>query len=246
MPSRYPPRPGRCVHCLKDNVQLTWDHLFPKAWYPDSTRPNIEKWQIPACLRCNQQYGKLEDELLLRLGMCVNPTLAQASGIADKVLRAMDPSSAKNAKDAAHRHRRRMKMRSLLTPVSSLPSSAIIPAFPRQLDWPEATHGIQIPGAMLRALAEKLTRGIYYLDGGRFIEPPFTIDFYLLREAPHDEVRELLEKHGTVYAREPGIVVKRAIAEDDRMHAILGIEIWGQFRMFTDVSASNEGGADLI
>ena len=41
---------GRCVHCLKDNVVLTSDHMFPKAWYPDATPENLEKWQFPACM----------------------------------------------------------------------------------------------------------------------------------------------------------------------------------------------------
>jgi hypothetical protein len=60
---------GKCVHCLKDNVELTEDHMFPKAWYPDTTAENLEKWKIPSCLECNQRLGKLERDLIGRLAL---------------------------------------------------------------------------------------------------------------------------------------------------------------------------------
>jgi|SRR5581483_4271152 len=145
MPSHHPPRPGKCVHCLKDNLQRTWDHVFPKAWYPDSTPPNLEKWQIPACLRCNQWYGKLEDDLLLRLGLCVNPRMAEAAGIAEKTLRALNPSLAKNAKDASHRHKRRLRFQAQLKPVADLPSKAVLPSFPASLSSRQRDQGTQFP-----------------------------------------------------------------------------------------------------
>src|SRR5258707_602015 len=69
---------GKCVHCLKDNVELTSDHMFPKAWYPDATPKDLEKWQIPSCLDCNQRYGKLENDLLGRVALTLdakNPLL---------------------------------------------------------------------------------------------------------------------------------------------------------------------------
>ena len=212
--------------------------MFPKAWYPDSTPPNLERWQIPACLKCNQRYGKLEDDLLVRLGMSINPTLPQAAGIAEKALRALNPRMAKNAKDAAHRYKRAMKFQRLLKPVADVPQASILRTFPRQPDWPEARFGIQIPRASLQALAEKISRGIFFIEDEKYIEPPYEITHYMLREAPHDGVLDLLEQYGTVYAREPGIVVKRAIAADDRMSAVFSIEIWAQFRIFSVVDKS--------
>ena len=55
------PEKGKCVHCLKVPVDRTWDHMFPKAWYPDTTAENLEKWQVPSCRECNQRLGKLEN-----------------------------------------------------------------------------------------------------------------------------------------------------------------------------------------
>src|ERR1700730_5777846 len=101
-----PPPPGPCVHCCRLFDELTWDHVFPKAWYPHDTPENLAKWKIPACLKCNREYGELEQDLLLRLGMSIGREEARASGIADKVIRSMDPSAAHDEKDRAARARR--------------------------------------------------------------------------------------------------------------------------------------------
>jgi hypothetical protein len=86
MPKRPPA--GRCVHCLQEFEELTWDHVFPQGWYPEGTPPNLEKWKIPSCLSCNQEHSKNEGELLVKLGMCIDPNNPQSSGIAEKALRA--------------------------------------------------------------------------------------------------------------------------------------------------------------
>ena len=91
------PGPGVCVHCLKYFDEMTWDHVFPEAWYPSTTPENLAKWKIPSCRRCNKDYGELEEDLLLRLGMCVSPDAAGAAGIGDRVLRSVDPAAARSA-----------------------------------------------------------------------------------------------------------------------------------------------------
>jgi len=59
-------------------VSRTWDHVFPRSWYPDNTPKDLEKWQVPACQPCNANYGKLENQLMILLGMCVDPSKAAA------------------------------------------------------------------------------------------------------------------------------------------------------------------------
>src|SRR3569623_1329937 len=106
MPTKPPPD-GRCVHCLKENVRRNWDHVFPRSWYPDSTPPNMEKWSMPTCHRCNSEYGSLENELLTQLAFCVDPKAAASSGILARVFRGLDPKFATNEKDALARLRKR-------------------------------------------------------------------------------------------------------------------------------------------
>lgn len=104
--ARKPPS-GICVHCLKMAQKRNWDHVFPQGWYPDTTPQNLEKWKIPTCKNCNDEYGKIEDELGIILSACVDPTSSQASGIWKKTLRALDPSQGKNERDRNARDSKR-------------------------------------------------------------------------------------------------------------------------------------------
>ncbi|MEW5894427.1 MAG: hypothetical protein AB1650_01530 [Candidatus Omnitrophota bacterium] len=43
--AKYPPA-GKCVHCLKEFDDLTWDHLLPKSWYPEEDLSKIGKLKL--------------------------------------------------------------------------------------------------------------------------------------------------------------------------------------------------------
>lgn len=105
------PKSGRCVHCLQKVDNLTRDHVFPSAWYPDNTPENVQRWTIPSCKKCNEEYGRLEEDLLLRLGMCISPEDAKSSGITDKVLRSIDPQYTKDRTEKRIRERKREKIK---------------------------------------------------------------------------------------------------------------------------------------
>src|SRR5260221_632007 len=74
------PGTGRCVHCLKEAQERNWDHVFPKAWYPDTTAADMEKWQIPSCVACNDRYGRLERDLIGRLGLALDANNPASAG----------------------------------------------------------------------------------------------------------------------------------------------------------------------
>jgi hypothetical protein len=61
--------PGRCVYCLKDYQSGSWDHVFPRSWYPNTTPQDMEKWKVPSCIPCNHEFSKTEQDLLIRLGL---------------------------------------------------------------------------------------------------------------------------------------------------------------------------------
>jgi hypothetical protein len=101
---------GKCVHCLKEPVELTSDHMFPKAWYPDTTPENLEKWQIPSCLACNQRYSKIEGDLLNRVALALDTKHPASAGLVDTALRAINPDAGRDEKDAAARAALRRKI----------------------------------------------------------------------------------------------------------------------------------------
>src|SRR4051795_1660521 len=101
---------GKCVHCLKDDAELTSDHMFPKSWYPDTTPENLEKWQFPCCRRCNQRYSKIEDDLLNRFALVLDAKHPASQGLVDAALRAIEPNAGRDEKDTASRAARRRKI----------------------------------------------------------------------------------------------------------------------------------------
>jgi hypothetical protein len=233
--AKRPPR-GKCVHCLADNVERTWDHVFPRAWYPHTTPANLYKWQIPSCHPCNNEYGELEDDLLFRLAMCVDPHVRGTAGIVPRALRSMKPEFAKNARDRAARAARLERLRGELLDGPDIPRSAVYPGLGERWGRPMTEGlGVRIPAKSFRRLTDKIVRGIYFLDSQKFIEPPYAIEFYALSDEGAGPLRDLLARSAEVYAREPGILVRRALAQGDLMSGVFEITIWAQFCLYASV-----------
>ena len=230
------PSPGKCVHCLSDNVDRTWDHVFPRAWYPDTTPPDLYKWQIPSCHPCNREYGTMEEDLLFRLALCVDPHAPETAGIVEKALRSMKPEFAKDERDRAARAARAARLRSELLDGPEIPQSAVYPGLGERWGRPPTQGlGVRVPADSLRRLTEKIVRGIFFLEDNTFIEADHTIDFCALAEDGAGPIKDVLNRFGREYAREPGIVVRRAVAEDQPMGAVFEIDIWAQFKMYASV-----------
>jgi len=191
---------------------------------------------MPTCHKCNSEYGALENELLTQLALCVDPKAAASSGIADRVLRGLDPAYAKNDKDALARRRKRERFVSGLLIGNDIPTEGIYPGLGERWGRPKGS-GIAfiIPERSLRLLTEKIVRGIAYVDDRKFIEPTHTIEFYAIHDKDANPVKELLAQYGKEYARGAGIKIVRALLPDDGVTAVMSIEIWEAIVMFASV-----------
>jgi hypothetical protein len=94
---------------------------------------------------------------------------------------------------------------------------------------------ISIPAAFFRRITEKVVKGITYLENKRFIEPPHRIEFFALDDQGASTMREALDAYGKILAREPGIVIRRAVTPDDGVSALYEIEFWKQFKTYASV-----------
>src|SRR5262249_54638373 len=98
---------------------------------------------------------------------------------------------------------------------------------------------VLIPKRSFERIAEKIVRGMYYLNGEHFIEPPYKVNFFPLDSAGNAVLIPMLER-GERFAREPGIVIRRIKASDDHFRSIFEIELWKQLKLFADVSRSQQ------
>ena len=86
--AKRPKGDGRCIHCRTPLTNPTKDHVFPSSWYPDSTPANVQRWTAPSCKPCNKKFGVMEEDLLIRLSLCVDPRKQAALGVSKNALRA--------------------------------------------------------------------------------------------------------------------------------------------------------------
>jgi hypothetical protein len=219
----------RCVHCLKEISDFTWDHILPKGWYPNTTPQNIEKWKVPSCKKCNNEYSKIEDELLIKFGLCIDPHNPRAAGITHKALRALKPIYAKNPKDAKLREDKLKKIFGEAKYGKDVPEKGIYPNFEFKGTNESDKVGLLIRKSYLKKFTEKIVKGIIYLEDKKYVEDPYYIQFYVHNR---ESIQYLLEKihpgPWDLFARGPGMGVLRAVAVEDNMSGIYLIDIWGQ------------------
>jgi hypothetical protein len=229
--------PGRCVHCLKEVEERNFDHVFPESWYPDSTPADVEKWQIPSCISCNSEYGKLEQDFLIKVGLCLDPHDPASASIVQKALRSVKPAAARNPRDAQHRLGKAQRILAQALQGDQIPDHGVFPGLGER--WADVTGertAILIPKQTFERITEKIVRGIYFIEDGIFIEPPYTIDFYALPEDGTTLWTDALDRWGKVYSREPGLVVRRAVAHEDGVSSLFEVTFWKQFKTYASVS----------
>ncbi len=237
------PSPGKCVYCLNHSSELTWDHVFPNAWFPDSTPANVTKWKVPACISCNSLHGKNEENLLVRLGLCINPDNDASRGIVPRVLRAFDSSQALYERDSRLRQAKKSKILSQALPGPHVPATAVFPGFGladnRNL---EDVTAVTISAKAIRKLTEKIVRGITYVEEQQLIMPPYNVHTFVAHEVSIQDVIDLIQRHGIQLNCGPGISVVRAVVPEDRISALYSIAIWAQLKLYAAVDTES---ADL-
>jgi hypothetical protein len=230
------PPPGKCIHCLKEFDILTWDHVLPHSWYPDGFN-NFEKWDAPACSSCNRELGKVEQDLLTKLGLCLDPAELKSFGIPDRVLRSLNPSAGKNKQDSSHRFNKRIKILREIKMLPELPKHRIFPNFGPipGLNY-DKFPVIYINSEEVNIVIEKIVRGIVYIADKSFIDNSFKFELIAADEDQSNEMQKLVDEKWQIFNPGAGFQVKRLLIEQNHFAGIYFIDIWGRFRCFMVVS----------
>jgi hypothetical protein len=224
---------GRCVYCLNSLDGLTSDHVFPQSWYPGTTPPDMEKWQAPACRKCNSKMGKIENRLLIKIGLCVPPFERQSLGIAQKAMRSLKPEYGRDEHDAELREKLRRTIIEKAVDPNTMPLASILPkfGFHSGVD-PSKELGVLVSAPDLEAIGEKLIRGTTWVLDRVYIDTDHNIHIIFPRNPTAGLFFEDLRRFGTLYSLGPGLTVVRAAADGDCQSGIYLIEIWGRLHMY--------------
>ncbi|MEK6869162.1 MAG: hypothetical protein AABX63_01715 [Nanoarchaeota archaeon] len=178
----------------------------------------------------------MEEDLLVRLGLCIDPKDYKSAGISEKALRALNPDFAKNNKDRRLREAKRNKILREAWQGDQIPREGMFPNFDKPTGWTsEPPVAIGIRADSVDKLAVKIVKGITYLEDGKVIKEPYRVQSFVLKDGDAQPIIFALLKFGKIYAREPGITVFRAVANDDPNTAVCSIEIWGRIKLYAHV-----------
>jgi hypothetical protein len=176
---------------------------------------------------CNNDLGTIEKELLLRLGLCIDPTKAEASGISTKVLRSLGIGAA--GKTAKEKELRRKTMERLLREIVpyddsrnsywSLPGLGLHAGFD-----PGEQFVIPVSVEMLTRVAEKVVRGCEFKLAARYVEPPYAIRVYFVEKSPE---LKLLYRYGTETHLGPAFELVRMQSPEGPRPVVYRALIWG-------------------
>ena len=229
--------PGRCVHCLREVEERNWDHVLPASWYPEATPPDLEKWTAPSCFECNSEYGKLEQDLLIRFGLCLDPHSAAAKGIVDKALRSIKPEYGRNAKDREARLKKQKEILGEMRRFPELPNRGIFPNFgPAHLAGPDGYYGVLLDKKKIERLTEKIVRGVAFVQDKIFIDENYDLAIYFLEDSGATPVVRMIAQYGVQLHRGPGLIVKRAVIPEDPRAGLYAIEIWQRAKMYAAIT----------
>lgn len=232
--------PKQCVYCLRRFEKLTKDHVFPKSWYPDSTEVEVERWTVPACRECNNKYSHLEQELLIRMALCLNRNERASSGIPQRALDSMDPAKARDQRDGSARLSLRKQTLRNIIDVDPQSSKGLLPNFGlnRGSITRPVAKGIKIPEDLLESLARKFVRGITYrLENNLLIDSRYVIDVIPVEEEHASECKAILDSVGASVKLGPGVEVQRAVGDWDTVRALFRIVLWNRWIIYSVIES---------
>ncbi len=220
---------------MLNKSEKTVDHVIATSWYPETTPQNVEKWQVPSCRDCNHTFSKIEEDIGLRIAMCLDREDPAAAGIVEKALRAIDPSQGRDETDQLARQRKGQKLRAAMREMMSLPQSGVLPSF--QTNWDLGSRTVTLlPADDLHNLVKKWVRGVHFATLGRLIKQDENIDIFHLPEETAEEAFRDIKPRATLLRKGPGIEVMQASAsESGQTRTLYAFNIWDQYQVYASV-----------
>ncbi|MFH1974482.1 MAG: hypothetical protein ABIJ52_02835 [Pseudomonadota bacterium] len=97
-------------------------------------------------------------------------------------------------------------------------------------------RGVLVAEDDIKAFGKKLIRGTTWVLDKKYIEPDYLIDIYFARDPVSFPFYESLARFGKSYSLGPGLMVVRAIAEEDGLSGFYYMEIWRKLFMYGSVT----------
>ena len=230
-----------CVYCLASvaKTKITDDHVIAKSWYPEHTPANLERWKVPCCSRCNAEFGRVEEDILVLIAHCLDPRDPKSAHIVAKARRSIDPECGVDEPDRAARKRRRVWFLRHCYRLDALPDHGVLPSFEKSFAM-GSRLGIRMNGPKLNAVVSKWTRGIHFWHCSRLIRNADSIQIFHVKDAVADTAFEKIKNAAEYLNRGEGIQIMRAEGRDDSgAMTLYAFNIWNQFKTYSAVEENH-------
>jgi len=242
----------RCVHRLVEltkppksgmptETSPTLDHVFPKNWFPESTPQNLNRWTVPACYKCNAELGGIEKVLLNRITLCLDLTKPELMALYQKVRKGLALNLSEQERkqidpeELKVREAEKKKVLGEFKPLDELSPKEQKSLFPGLGPWETSAPQLSLPikQADIVREAEKMVRGCEWKIAKRLVEPPYSVQVYLVHEQDvPDGIWQTVQKFAKTYSIGSYFRVQRAVVHDDPLVVFYRIEFWGSIRVY--------------
>jgi hypothetical protein len=233
----------QCPYCYKFYPirETSIDHVIATSWYPANVPTTFQRYTVCSCRGCNDRFGKLEENLLHHLALCLNPEDTAVCSIVEKVRRALDPSMARGLADRQNRESRRRAILNDMLDASGVPLHRIANWTVPNLKDGQPQRAIRVP-TILADVVGKWVRGIHYkttkslLPEGYVVHSiPVTDDFEV------DNFSFIQQKAQDTFARGPGIAIARWTIHQKNVRFVLyTFTIWDVFSVYAAATPSDQ------
>ncbi|MDP3729157.1 MAG: hypothetical protein Q8R26_00150 [bacterium] len=223
----------KCIHCKIETTEITqahlpseiaWDHIPSSSWYTDNTPPNIQRWTVPSCRRCNIELGAAENLIRTYIVPGINQDKQEIFGLRERVFRSLgiglknklNPEEFEKRKNGAIKLYKKFR--------AVCPDMEFYPNFGHMEESTiERQHAVEIPKDTLIKVFGKIFRGAeYILNNKRIIESPFELmvfignDILIFRRLDH--LFNRTENLG------PGFRIQRLAGKESVLYKVM---VWG-------------------
>ncbi|WP_200254132.1 hypothetical protein [Thiococcus pfennigii] len=135
------------------------------------------------------------------------------------------------------RAKKKEKILSMLIKGDDIPNHGTYPGLGERWNRPrEEQTAVLVPAKHLQKLAEKIVKGIAFIEDNQLIDSNTEIEHHIVNDDGSNQIEDLLKRFGTVHSRGPGIKVVRAVTPEDGVSAFYKITVWGEIVLYVSVT----------
>ena len=178
----------------------------------------------------------MEEELLKKCALCLDPYKPNTSEIVERMLRSFDSAQGKDDRDKKAREKNRDGILEQVKIYQDISDINIFPGFePLSSIQYEDYKTLEISEELLKNISEKLIRGITYIDTGFYIEDSHTIDSKVKLDPKTFLYWVPIIRNGKTLEKSPVMLVKKVVDKSDHVSGMYYIEIWEKLKLYVYV-----------